>query len=141
MSTLPDSTRLAAVGRLVLRRLVVAIPILVIVAFVVFLLAAASPFDPVHQYYGVELFTASTEDIARVRAELGLDDPVLVQFWNWTSGVLTGDLGMSRSMRQPVAQVVAERLPWTMLLAVAGLAFAIVLALVLGTTAAWRQGG
>ncbi|GAB3274671.1 ABC transporter permease [Parasphingorhabdus pacifica] len=141
MSVLPDSNRLAAAGFLVLRRLAVAVPILVIVAFVVFLLASASPFDPVHQYYGVELFTASAADVARVRAELGLDDPVLVQFWNWATGVLSGDLGVSRSMRQPVAQVVGERLPWTMLLATTALAFAIVLALVLGTVAAWRQGG
>ncbi|RKT86144.1 peptide/nickel transport system permease protein [Saccharopolyspora antimicrobica] len=130
-----------AIGRLVLRRIGFAVPVLVIVALGVFLLAAASPFDPVYQYYGVEIFGASAADVARVRAELGLDDPVLVQFWNWLSGVLGGDLGVSRSFRQPVAQVVAERLPWTLLLAATGLAFAVVLALVLGTVAAWRQGG
>lgn len=134
-------SRAAAAGRLVLRRLGFALPVLVIVAFGVFLLASASPFDPIYQYYGVEISNASAADVARVRAQLGMDTPVLVRFWDWMTGVLTGDLGVSRSLRQPVAQVVAERLPWTMLLAVTGLGVAIVLALVLGTTAAWRQGG
>ncbi|MGW1677505.1 ABC transporter permease [Saccharopolyspora sp. NPDC002376] len=130
-----------AIGRLVLRRIGFAVPVLVIVALGVFLLAAASPFDPIYQYYGVEIYGASAADVARVRAELGLDDPVLVQFWHWLSGVFGGDLGVSRSFRQPVAQVLAERLPWTILLAVTGLALAVVIALVLGTVAAWRQGG
>lgn len=127
--------------RLVLRRLAFAVPVLSIVAFGVFLLAAASPFDPINQYYGVRLFEASSEDVARVRAELGLDQPVLLQFWHWFTGLLGGDLGTSRSMRQPVAQVLAERLPWTALLATTGLVIAVLLALVLGTVAAWRQGG
>lgn len=134
-------SRASAVGRLVLRRFAFAVPVLVIVAFGVFLLAAASPFDPIHQYYGVQIFNASAEDVARVREQLGLDDPVLVQFRDWLFGVLSGDLGISRSMRQPVAQVVAERLPWTLLLTVTGLAIAVVIALALGTVAAWRQGG
>ncbi|GAA0512418.1 ABC transporter permease [Saccharopolyspora spinosporotrichia] len=134
-------SRGAAAGRLVLRRIGFAVPVLVVVAFGVFLLAAASPFDPVHQYYGVQIYNASAADVARVRAELGLDEPVLAQFWNWASGLLSGDLGVSRSMRQPVAQVVAERLPWTMLLAATGLVLAVLIALVLGTVAAWRQGG
>ncbi|MDR7300541.1 ABC transporter permease [Haloactinomyces albus] len=134
-------SRASAVGRLVGRRLAFAVPVLGIVSFGVFLLAAASPFDPIHQYYGVQIFNASAEDVARVREQLGLDDPVLVQFRDWLFGVLSGDLGVSRSMRQPVAQVVAERLPWTLLLAVTGLALAVVIALAAGTVAAWRQGG
>nr|WP_281377612.1 ABC transporter permease [Saccharopolyspora hordei] len=124
-----------------MRRIGFAVPVLVVVALGVFLLAAASPFDPIHQYYGVELYTASAADIARVRAQLGVDDPVLVQFWHWLTGLVGGDLGVSRSFRQPVAQVVAERLPWTVLLAATGLLLAVLLALVLGTVAAWRQGG
>ncbi|GAB2745563.1 ABC transporter permease [Salinifilum aidingensis] len=131
----------AAIGRLVLRRLAFAVPVLLIVSLGVFLLAAASPFDPITQYFGVQLFDASAADVARVRAELGVDEPVLLQFWHWLTGALSGDLGVSRSMRQPVGQVVAERLPWTALLAVTGLALAVLIALVLGTAAAWRQGG
>lgn len=135
------SSRAEAVGRLVLRRLAFAVPVLLVVTLGMFLLAAASPFDPIRQYYGVQIFEADAAEVARVRAELGLDQPVLMQFWSWLTGVLGGDLGVSRSFRQPVAQVVLERLPWTMLLAATGLAIAVLIALVLGTVAAWRQGG
>ncbi|WP_051099271.1 ABC transporter permease [Actinopolyspora mortivallis] len=133
--------RSAAVLWLVLRRLVWAVPVLLLVSLGVFLLAAASPFDPIHQYYGVRIYDASAADVARVRAELGLDRPVLARFWEWLSGLFSGDLGVSRSMRQPVVEVVAQRLPWTLLLAGTGLLLAVVFSLVVGTVAAWRQGG
>lgn len=135
------TARTREIGWLVARRLAFAGPVLVIVAVGVFLLAAASPFDPVYQYYGVDVFTATEADLAATRARLGLDDGVFQQLGRWLSGVLTGDLGTSRSFRQPVGQVIAERLPWTLLLVTVGLVVAVVLALVAGTVAAWRQGG
>lgn len=131
----------SAIGGLVARRLGMAIPVLAVVASGVFLLGAASPFDPIYQYYGTEAFTASAAQLASVRARLGLDDPILVQFGRWIGGLFTGDLGTSRSFRQPVAEVLAERLPWTLLLAGVGLLVAAVLAVLLGVLAAWRQGG
>ncbi|MGH3901125.1 MAG: ABC transporter permease [Pseudonocardiaceae bacterium] len=133
--------RWQAVGWLVLRRLAFVAPVLVVVAVGIFLLGAASPFDPIYQYYGVDIFTASAEDIARVRAQLGLDDGVLTQLWRWLTGVLSGELGTSRAFRQPVTDVIAQRLPWTLLLVSAGLIIMIVVALVIGVLAAWRQGG
>jgi peptide/nickel transport system permease protein len=126
---------------LVARRLAFAVPVLAVVAVGVFLLAAASPFDPVYQYYGVDVFTATEADLAATRERLGLDDGVLQQLGRWLSGVLSGDLGTSRAFRQPVGQVVAERLPWTLLLVGSGLVVAVLLALAAGTVAAWRQGG
>ncbi|MBW0117882.1 ABC transporter permease [Pseudonocardia sp. KRD-169] len=135
------TTRTREIGWLVARRLAFAVPVVVVVAVGVFLLAAASPFDPVYQYYGVDVFTATEADLAATRARLGLDDGVFQQLGRWLSGVLTGDLGTSRSFRQPVGRVIAERLPWTLLLVVVGLLVAVVLALVAGTVAAWRQGG
>lgn len=126
---------------LVLRRLGFAVPVLVIVAVGVFLLAAASPFDPIYQYYGVDIFGATDQDIAATRERLGLDDGVFAQLARWLGGLVGGDLGVSRSFRQPVAQVIAERLPWTLLLVGVGLLIAVVLALVAGVLAAWRQGG
>ncbi|MGH3911533.1 MAG: ABC transporter permease, partial [Pseudonocardiaceae bacterium] len=95
----------------------------------------------VFQYYGVGIFTASEADVARVRETLNLDAPVLVQFGQWLGGLVTGDLGTSRSLRQPVAEVLAERVPWSLLLAGTGLLLAVGLALVLGVLTAWRQGG
>ncbi|MCK2243254.1 MULTISPECIES: ABC transporter permease [unclassified Crossiella] len=134
-------SRARAIGLLALRRLAFAIPVLLVVAVAVFLLGAASPFDPVYQYYGVQIFGAGAEDVARARAQLGLDDSVFVQFGRWVGTLLSGDLGASRSFRQPVAEVIAERLPWTLLLVTAGLLLAVLIALVFGVLAAWRQGG
>src|SRR5690606_21875962 len=106
-----------------------------------FLLGAASPFDPIHQYYGVDVFSAGEQQLEQTREQLGLDDPVHVQFGRWIGGLLTGDLGTSRVFHQPVADVLAERLPWTLLLAGTGIVVAALLALVLGIVTAWRQGG
>ncbi|SFD78703.1 peptide/nickel transport system permease protein [Actinopolyspora alba] len=139
--TVRRRSRAGAVAGLVVRRVVLAVPVLLLVSLAVFLLAAASPFDPIHQYYGVRIFDASAADVASVREQLDLDRPVLARFWDWLSGILSGDLGMSRSMRAPVADVLARRLPWTLLLACCGLALAVVFSLVIGTVAAWRQGG
>ncbi|MCP2253660.1 peptide/nickel transport system permease protein [Prauserella aidingensis] len=134
-------SRRRAVGVLVLRRIALAVPVLLVVACGVFLLGAASPFDPIHQYYGENVFTASDQQLDRTRDELGLDDPIVVRFGHWLGGIVTGDLGTSRVFHQPVADVLAERLPWTLLLAGTGIVVAALLALVLGVVTAWRQGG
>ncbi len=139
--TVGAPSRNRAILALAGRRLAFAVPVLVIVSAAMFALGAASPFDPIYQYYGLGVFTASAADIARVRAQLGLDDSVVVQFGRWAGDLLTGDLGDSRSLRQPVAEVIAERLPWTLLLVSVGLGIAVLVALVLGVVTAWRQGG
>ncbi|TNY38072.1 ABC transporter permease [Thermomonospora catenispora] len=122
-------------------RLAVAVPLLLAVSAVVFLLGAASPFDPIYQYYGTRIFTAAEADVARTREALGLDEPVWRQYLDWLHGAITGDWGISRTFGQPVAEVVAQRLPWTLLLAGAGLALAVLIALALGIITAWRPGG
>jgi peptide/nickel transport system permease protein len=130
-----------AVARLVGLRVLLGVPTVVVVAIGVFLLAAASPFEPVHQYFGVGIFSAGDAEIAAAERALGLDGGVTEQLGRWLGGLLTGDLGQSLSMRRPVAQVIAERLPWTLLLVGCALLVSLVLALVAGTAAAWRQGG
>ena len=137
----PARHRGRAVARLVIRRLAVAVPVVVVVAVAVFVLAAVSPFDPIYQYFGAGIFSASGADIANARAQLGLDDPVWVQCGRWVGGVLSGDLGQSLSFRQPVATVIAQRLPWTLLLVALGLLVSVVLSLTAAVVAAWRQGG
>lgn len=129
------------VATLVAWRLGVAVPVIALVAVGVFLLAAASPFDPVYQYFGAGIFSASSADVANARAQLGLDDSVWLQLGRWAGGLLSGELGQSLTFRQPVATVVAQRLPWTLLLVTVGLAVSVVLSLVAGVLAAWRQGG
>lgn len=129
------------VATLVAWRLGVAVPVVALVAVGVFLLAAASPFDPVYQYFGAGIFSASSADVANARAQLGLDDSVWLQLGRWAGGLLSGELGQSLTFRQPVATVVAQRLPWTLLLVTVGLAVSVVISLVAGVLAAWRQGG
>lgn len=129
------------VAALVAWRLGVAVPVIALVAVGVFLLAAASPFDPVHQHFGAGIFSASSADVANARAQLGLDDSVRLQLGRWAGGLLSGELGRSLTFRQPVATVVAQRLPWTLLLVTVGLAVSVGISLVAGVLAAWRQGG
>ncbi|MBA2322704.1 MAG: ABC transporter permease [Pseudonocardiales bacterium] len=131
----------AAIGRLVARRLAFVVPVLLLVSFGVFALAKHSPFNPVEQYFGVRVIGASPERVAQIRANWGIDDPLVPQYLAWLRHAVTGDLGDSLFLHQPVAQVIAERLGWSVLLAGTGFVLALVLGLLLGTLAGWRQGG
>ncbi|GAA0924313.1 ABC transporter permease [Nonomuraea longicatena] len=126
--------------RLVLWRLAFAVPLLVLVTVAMFTLASLSPFDPVRQYLGDRAMTTSPEVVAQIRANWALDRPVIEQYTTWLGNLVRGELGESRSFHRPVLEVVAERLPWTLL--ATGCAIVLMLAgsLVVGTLAAWRQG-
>ncbi|MGY1750163.1 ABC transporter permease [Modestobacter sp. SYSU DS0511] len=137
----PRRARWRAAGRLARRRLLFVLPVLAVVSGGVFALAAASPFDPLVGYLGDRYLTASEEAQARIAEELGTGRPWWQQYADWVGGLLTGDLGTSRSFGQPVGEVLAERLPWTLLLVTVALGLAVVAALVLGTWSAARRGG
>lgn len=122
----------------ILRRLLATIPVLVIVALIVFLGTRLAPGDPAAAIVGN---SGTSEDIARVRAELGLDRPLPVQFTIWARNMLSGELGRSYYMQQPVASLVAQRLEPTISLAALTLCFAVAVAVPLGVVAAWRHGG
>ncbi|MFD6415765.1 ABC transporter permease [Streptomyces sp. NPDC060194] len=128
-------------ARMTGRRAVHAVPVLLAVTFGVFAVAAASPFDPVKAYTGTAGLTASQENLDRIRANLGVDQPLVTRWWEWLTAAVQGDLGQSAVMRQPVADVIAERIGWSSLLAVTAFALAIVLGTLLGVLAGRRQGG
>ncbi|MFE0427609.1 ABC transporter permease, partial [Streptomyces sp. NPDC058953] len=88
-------------ARMAGRRALFAIPVLLAVTFGVFAVAAASPFDPVKAYTGTAGLTARQEDLDRIRANLGVDEPLVSRWWNWLTGVLSGDLGDSAVLRRP----------------------------------------
>ena len=138
--TLRPSLR-AAIARLVARRLAFAVPMLVIVSAAVFALGKASPFDPVAAYFGVRILRADPQQIAAIRADWGFDDPALQQYGRWLGRLLTGDLGDSRLFQQPVSDVIAARLGWSVLLVATGLTLAVLVALGAGLLAARREGG
>ena len=134
-------TNLHGLGAMVLGRLAIIAVATVAVSLLMFALAAVSPFDPLAGFLGPDLGTltdAQREKLARV---LGADRTWWEQWWAWAGGVLRGDLGYSRVFRAPVADVMAARLPWTLLLSATGLAFMTVLALVLGLWAGTNEGG
>jgi peptide/nickel transport system permease protein len=134
-------TRRLAIGRLVLRRLAFAVPVLLVVSLGLFVLAKASPFNPVERYFGVRIIGADPQRVAQIRENWGVDKPVIEQYWAWLGHAVQGDFGDSLSLQQPVSQVVSERLGWSVLLLTVSFMLALLLGLVLGTAAAWRQGG
>jgi ABC-type dipeptide/oligopeptide/nickel transport system permease component len=121
-----------------LRRAAQAIPVLLGVTFVAFLLTYLLPGDPARALAGERY---REEDLARIRAELGLDRPAAVQYASYVARLLRGDLGRSFATGRPVAEELLERFPRTVVLAVASLGVAIALGISLGVASARRPGG
>jgi peptide/nickel transport system permease protein len=84
---------------------------------------------------------ATNEDIDRIREQLGLTKPLLAQFGIWLSGVVQGDLGYSFYLGKPVTELIAQRIEPTLSLAVGTMLISVLVAVPLGTLAAWRMGG
>ena len=119
------------------RRFLQAIPVMVLVATAVFLLLRLTPGDPTDILLGPE---ATPERAAELRRDLGLDQPLPVQWAVWFGHVLRGDLGESIFLRRPVTQAIWERAEPTLMLTFLSLIIAVTLGLSLGIAAAVRQG-
>jgi peptide/nickel transport system permease protein len=124
--------------RLILSRLALAVPVLVCVSIVAFVLLRLAPGDPATLQAGLD---ASPEVIAAVRHELALDQPLPFQYAAWASRVLHGDLGVSYSSRQPVTQLIAQRLPVTAQITVMALFLIVVIGVPLGILSALHKDG
>ncbi len=120
------------------RRILATIPVLLVVAVLVFLLLRLTPGDPAAILAGD---AANTEQIARIRAGLGLDRPILAQFGIWFGNMLQGDLGESFYYKTKVATLIGQRLEPTLSLAALTITLAVLIAVPLGILAAWRFGG
>ncbi|MGJ7571566.1 ABC transporter permease [Variovorax sp. RB2P76] len=121
---------------LVLKRLLAAIPVMFIVATVVFLLLRLAPGDPARVMAGD---MASEATIAEIRAEMGLDQSVATQYVRWMGALLKGDLGQSIQSKLPVTALIKARLGPTFALAAWAIGLTIALAIPLGVLAAWRH--
>lgn len=121
----------------ILRRLLSAIPVLVIVAVLVFLMLRFTPGDPAAVIAGDN---ATSEQIALIRNRLGLDQPILTQFSIWAGNLLTGNLGESFFFKKTIAELIASRIEPTLSLAFATMLIAIVVAIPLGVLAAYKHG-
>lgn len=120
-----------------LRRLAATLPVMAVVAVVVFLLIHLSPGDPAALIAGD---LATEEDIAKLRIALGLDQPLWKQFAIWVGNLATGDLGTSIFTHVPVSELLAQRIEPTLSIAALTMLITILLAVPLGTLAAYRAG-
>ena len=125
-------------GAFLVKRILATIPVLVIVAVIVFTLIRLVPGDPAAVIAGN---MATNEDIARIRTELGLDRGFFTQFLLWAKGLVSGDLGQSFFFKKEVTALIAERLEPTLSLAFLTIVLTVLVAVPLGTLAAWRHGG
>lgn len=120
-----------------LRRLLATIPVMLLVAVFIFLLLRLTPGDPAAIIAGDY---ANDAQIAEIREKLGLDKPLVAQFFVWIGNMLQGDFGQSFFYKKQVAELIASRLEPTMSLSLLTILLTVSIAVPLGTLAAYRQG-
>jgi ABC-type dipeptide/oligopeptide/nickel transport system permease component len=129
-------------GAYIAGRVAQLVPVLVLISMIVFSVMHLLPGDPAElMLQGAEGGAVTPERLAELRAHMGLDDPLPVQYLRFASGALTGDLGESIRFGTPVSALIAERFGYTFELAVAGLVCALAIGVPLGMTAAVRANG
>jgi peptide/nickel transport system permease protein len=125
-------------GRYIGRQLASIIPTILLSIVITFILLHAAPGDPARVLAGRD--TPTEEQIEAIRAELGLDEPLPVQFWKYVTELAQGNLGQSLAFRQPVFDLIMDRLPATLLLTVTSAVLALAIGTLLGALAAQRSG-
>nr|WP_272212852.1 ABC transporter permease [Marinicella sp. W31]MDC2878775.1 ABC transporter permease [Marinicella sp. W31] len=132
-----EASRNGAPARLA-RRFAFLLASLLAVSFVIFAVMAAVPGDPAEIMLGT---SAAPDTLAALRHQLGLDQPFLIRYFDWLTGLLTGDLGNSYTYATPVGTLIAERLAVTLPLAGLAIFLSVAISLPLGVLAAARPNG
>jgi peptide/nickel transport system permease protein len=120
------------------RRLLLLPPMLLIISILVFGLSVIIPGDPARQIAGLH---ASQAEVDRLRVQLGLNKPLIVQYWDWLIHALHGNLGTSIAENSSVASQLAERFPVTLSMAIGGLVVILLVGIPVGLIAGTRPGG
>src|SRR5436305_760512 len=120
----------------IVRTLLLSLITLFGVSVLIFLMLRVLPGDPARVLAGLN---ASAEQVAQIRAQLGLDESLPVQYWHFISGVLTGDLGTSARTGRPVATEIALRLPATLILAITATLIGSLVGIAAGVLAAVKR--
>jgi peptide/nickel transport system permease protein len=141
MYVVHDYNRKPHVPRLIVTRLLDAVLLLAALSLVTFGLLKSARGDLVDALYGDSLDYLSPAQIAQIRANLGLDQPLPVQYMNWLRGLAHGDLGRAAGDQRPVASIIAERLPYSLALGASALALALCVGVALGVLAATHADG
>jgi peptide/nickel transport system permease protein len=124
-------------ARFAIGRLLAAVPIMIVVSFLAFVLLAMNPVDPAEQLLGP---TATAAQVDAKREELGLDRPIVERYADWLGDAITGDLGRSIYTSTPVVGAISDRIGVTLSLTLGGLAFALAIGLPAGIWSAVHAG-
>jgi peptide/nickel transport system permease protein len=119
------------------RRLILMVAILILVSIIIFALVNILPGDPARLMLGQE---ATPEALAALRVEMGLNDPLYIQYFHWLGGILQGDFGYSLRDHTPVLKVLEQKIPVTLELTVFSFVIAILIAIPVGILSATRRG-
>lgn len=121
----------------IVKRLLATVPVLLVVGLFIFGLLFVAPGDPAAIIAGDQ---ANQQDLERIRQQMGLDRPFLVQFLEWSGNMIRGDFGYSIFTKQPVATMIAQRLEPTLLLMTMTVVLAVLVGIPIGVLAAWKNG-
>ncbi len=121
----------------ILRRVIQALPLLLVISFTVFILMNLIPGGPLAAYENNP--NIQPEDLERLKKELGLDAPIHERYWNWLTAVVRGDWGISQITRRPVLVEIAEKLPNTLYLSFTAFFLALLISIPIGIVSATRQ--
>ncbi|ANG97909.1 peptide ABC transporter [Brucella pseudogrignonensis] len=119
-----------------LKRIFALVPVLLLVSVFVFLLLRLTPGDPAAILAGD---AATTEQLERIREAMGLNEPILTQYFTWMGNIMQGDLGVSLISGVPVLDMVSQRIGPTISIAVLTIIIAVLVAIPMGVVAAWRH--
>jgi nickel transport system permease protein len=115
-----------------LKRILLLAPLLLVVSFVIFMVIRLAPGDPAYAYLRLQNIPPSGEALRMARETLGLDQPLLLQYWNWLMAALQGDFGQSFATQRPVMADIALYMPATLLLTGLALVFTLAISIPLG---------
>ena len=127
--------------KFILKKLLLMIPMLLVISLIVFFGLQATGIDPINFMLSPEQLSASPEVVEQLREELGLNDPLIVQYFNWLGNLLRGDFGYSITDGTSIASTLAVRMPYTLELAGYSLVLSAIIGIGIGIISAIRQNG
>ena len=126
--------------KFILKKLAMMIPMLLVISLVVFMGLRSTGVDPITFMVPPEVQSQSPEIVEQLREDLGLNDPLLVQYFRWLGNIVQGDLGLTNS-GEDISGIIAERLPYTLELSLYALLFSSIIGIGIGIISAIRQNG
>ena len=127
--------------KFILKKLLLMIPMLLVISLIVFFGLQTTGIDPINFMLSPEQLSASPEVVEQLREELGLNDPLIVQYFNWLGNMLHGDFGYSITDGTSIASTLAVRMPYTLELAGYSLVLSAIIGIGIGIISALRQNG